>query len=242
MIHWFRKNYKGVLCMICKKCGYVLFGSETFCPNCGAKCEIEEEKKETEISTGKSAEKESPSRHSGRKVSDIDVFSSEPVYVYSEKREKRKKSSGLAVTFIVTFAITLVGVGGLIAADYFGLIPSVSTLMPSEKETTILEPLETSTLHSDYSDTDGIVPPQISFKPVLCFIGSEGNLSLRKGPGDVYAQFSALPSGTQVQVIGGSVTERNWVYAYVPEDDSYGWLCSSFLSTENAFAEDIANE
>ncbi len=227
--------------MICKKCSYVLFGSEAFCPNCGAKCEKEAENTDGDFAQKAATERETPPHRPERKPQDVDIFSSEPVYVYSKDYEEKKKGhSGLAVTFVVTFLITLVAVGGFIAADYFGLIPAISALLPTKEQTTTL-PLVTTTLHSDFDDSDGVVPPQISFKPVLCFVSSENNLSLRKGPGDAYAQLSALPVGTQVQVIGGSVTESNWVYAYVPVDDSYGWLCSSFLSTENAFAGEIDN-
>ena len=231
--------------MICRNCNHILTGDEDYCPHCGVPLKLNTEDDSRDVKDDTDTQEMPEVRPDSKNT----IFDTEPIYVYStdeegqrkSKKKPKKKVSGVAVTFLVVFFFTVLSVGVFVAAEYLGIVPAIS--LDLKKETTGL--INTNTTEyvtaGSYSDSDGIVSPDISYKPSLCFVSAEKGLSLRKGSDDRYAQIHILPHGKQVQVIGGSITKEDWVYVYVPDDDLYGWLCSSFLTSKQAFSQEITD-
>lgn len=224
--------------MNCRNCNFELSGSEDYCPRCGVPLKLNED--ETKESADIPPEKELPDLKPGAKST---IFDSEPIYIYSSQeapqkpQKKEKKASGITTAFIVLFVLCVFGAGAFVAAEYLGIVPAVS--FDFRGSTTEYQSTGSTQYPVSYNDSDGIVPPDVSYKPSLCFVCTQSGLSLRKGPDDTYAQTDLLSHGVQVQIIGGSITNKDRVYVYVPDSDSYGWLCSSFLTANQTVSPDF---
>ena len=231
--------------MTCKKCSYILYGSENYCPHCGEKCK-EDEAPKTQV-----AETEPKPIFISRETVFEDVssksriFQPEPSFdevsdATKEKPRKKEKGSGRAVTALLSvFCILLFCTALFMAADYFGIVPAVSDLIALRETTT--ENI-TDSVQGEFASSFGTVSPQINYAPVNCVVSSANSISLRKGPSDSYGQITSLPSGSEVQVTGGSAESQNWVYVYVIKEDLYGWLSASYISGDLPHAEEKATE
>lgn len=230
--------------MTCKKCSYILYGSENYCPHCGEQC------KEPETPANPTTETEPKPIFISRNQSFEEVASKsrifqpetafEESYASSERKSHRKEKgfSRALTAFLSVLCILLFGTALFMAADYFGFTP-VSDLFTSEETTT--EKL-TDALQQEFASTFGTISPQVNYSPVNCTVSSSGSISLRKGPSDSYGQIAPLSSGSEVQVIGGSAEDSNWVYVYVLNEDLYGWISASFISDEPQKAEKEVND
>lgn len=221
--------------MTCKKCSYILYGSENFCPHCGEKCQSEE------IRSQQTAEDEPKPIFISRDTSTEEVISKNRIFEtempserFSDipdttKHSKKQGSSRALVAFLSVLCVLLSVVALISAADYFDFVPAVSDFLNMTEETT-----ESTTLskESEFAHSFGTVFPQINYAPVNCVVSSSNSISLRKGPSESYGQIALLPSGTEVQVIGGSAESETWVYVYVHSEDFYGWLNASYISGE----------
>lgn len=230
--------------MICRNCSFTLSGDEDYCPHCGVPLKLNPESESKDVKKHNTSDEELPDLRAGSKNT---IFDSEPVYIYSapeaageKDKPSKKKASGVAIAFISLFAITVFGVGAFVAAEYLGIVPALS--FDAEKQTSAAANTEITIYTDIYSELDGIIAPDISYKPSLSFVSSKTGLSLRKGPADHFAQIDILPHGKQVQIIGGSIVHPERVYAYVPDSDLYGWLCSSYLTSNQAVSPDMDEE
>lgn len=227
--------------MTCKKCSYILYGSENYCPHCGEKCKeddsVQNQKTETEpkpifISRDPSFEDTASKNR---------IFQPETAYeevLDSPELRARKKQKGVSrglTALLSVFCVLLFCTAIFMAADYFGIVPAVADLFSAN---TTAPENTTDTPEGEFASSFGTVFPQINYAPVNCVVSSANSISLRKGPSDSYGQITFLKSGSEVQVIGGSSTEENWVYVYVSEEDLYGWLSASFISGNLPEAEE----
>lgn len=218
--------------MTCKKCSYILYGSENYCPHCGEICKPEEnpqppiqeaEPKPIFISR-ESAFEDLASRNR--------IFDPEPpseeVSVESRKkaRTKEKSSSRGIIAFLSILCVLLLCGAVYTAINHFDIAPAVADFL-SQRETS---PETTAPTESEFASSLGIILPQINYAPVNCIVSSSKSISLRKGPSESYGQISLIPSGREVQVIGGSAENESWVYVYIHSEDLYGWVNASFIS------------
>ena len=218
--------------MTCKKCSYILYGSENFCPHCGEKCQNEE------TPTDHKTEDEPKPIFISRDTSYEDIMTKGSIFQPDEPsesfsaarkektRKKEKASSRPLLALLSTLCVLFFCTAVFTAADYFDIVPAVADFF-NQRETTT-EVLITTESH--FSSSSGTITPQINYAPVNCTVSSAKSISLRKGPSEAYGQISSLPSGSEVQVIGGSAENENWVYVYVASEDLYGWISSSFIS------------
>ena len=221
--------------MTCKKCSYILYGSENFCPHCGESCRVEEtppaqppasEPKPIFISRETSHE---DIMTKGRIFQPEDTFEETHIQT-KEKTHKKEKGSSRGITvFLSVLCILLFGVAFYTIAERFDIVPAVADFFG---QATVSTTAPSDTTEINFASTFGTVSPQINYAPVNCTVSSAASISLRKGPSESYGQISPLPSGCTVQVIGGSAESLSWVYVYVAEKDLYGWLSASYISEE----------
>lgn len=220
--------------MTCKKCSYILYGSENYCPHCGEKCQGEE------VPNQQKPEPEPKPIFISRDTSYGDIMTKGRIFQPEEAfedisaarkekaRKKEKASSRGLLAFLSVLCLLLLCAAVFTAADYFDIAPAVADFF--EQKVTTSESLTTT--ESNFGITSGTVMPQINYAPVNCTVSSAKSISLRKGPSEAYGQIFALKSGTEVQVTGGSAESENWVYVYVASEDIYGWVSASFISGE----------
>ena len=215
--------------MTCKKCSYILYGSENFCPHCGEKCRQEEpsaeatneEPKPIFISRDTSYE---DIMTKGRIFQPEETFESVSTPRKEKPRKKEKTFSKGLTAFLSILCVLLFCTAVFTTADYFGIVPAVVDFLE------LTETTEALSTESNFGITTGTVMPQINYAPVNCTVSSAKSISLRKGPSEAYGQISALKSGSEIQVTGGSAENENWVYVYVISEDIYGWVSASFIS------------
>ncbi len=218
--------------MICRNCSFILQGSEKFCPNCGADCSLKQKTEKTEElqpPVPPSIFFTSPNQQAQPSDTGHKIFAEE-----DEDREEipRPKKSRAKPVLIALLTAVILLVGGFTAMEYFNLAPAIVNYL----ETGLTEPQSESdkTINSDkveeiYPSDKGTIPPDINYKPALCYIATDSSLPLRKGPDESYAPVHYLPSGSQVQVMGSSAVHETWVYAFFPAEEKYGWISASFL-------------
>ncbi len=215
--------------MLCRNCNYILSGEEAFCPHCGQAVKTQErEKEENEKNDVSLHVTELPSPK--KKSSIFDVESIESSDSEAEKPESRKSKGAVAV--ISLFVLILVAVAVFTSLEYFDLMPAIASFL-SEKPSSPGNTSAVSTTSSQLSGSEGMISPEINYKPTLHTVTSQKPLPLRKGPGDTYAPIDYIPHGTRLQIIGGSLSSDNWVYVYIPSEDIYGWLNASYLMQDN---------
>lgn len=238
--------------MICQKCSFILSGSEDFCPHCGTPCKNKSTVTQPEVVVTEQQSEEAPQIPipKVRSNSHSAIFDTDDIYSHSakEKEKSQKKSKSNSKTGISMFLMlffVLLCIGAVVAMDYLGIVPAISF---DRKETTEItettentadegttEPLENKTDETEkvFSDTAGLVYPDINYKPSAAFVSAQNGASLKKGPYENFAQICILPYDSEVQVIGASSSNDIWVYVYAVSEDCYGWISASFLSTEN---------
>lgn len=230
--------------MICRKCSFILQGSEKFCPNCGADCSQKPQtEKEEDILTPPPSVLFSAPKEQREAPPEIQqrIFREEPTEDEEEKTKPKKSKAPAILVSVLVIVILLVG--GFTAMEYLGLAPVIMQYL--ETGNTVGDSTEGSnestsehdTTEAIFSSSYGIVSPDINFKPTICYVATDKSLTLRKGPDDSYAPVETLETGCQLQVIGASNLNDTWVYAFVPTADSYGWLSSSFLSEASSLNE-----
>lgn len=218
--------------MLCRNCNYILSGEEDFCPHCGQalKSQASDEKnaiiKDIPLTAGKEAESAYASS----------IFESEPEVPDENTSTNQKKSSRSAKSLVALFAVILIAIAGFAAAEYFNLTPAIASFIASVSENNAVNDNNTNTsnLSTDVPADTGLVAPEINYKPAIFTVTSKKALPLRKGPSDNYAQLDSAGQSTQLQVIGGCLSNDNWVYVYIPAKDIYGWLNASYLSADSA--------
>lgn len=230
--------------MICQNCSYILSGSEDFCPHCGTAC-----KKHTVPPNRQEQEAEIPIPQI-KTPPKTSIFETGEVYSHSQEKQVKqepKKSSSKAASgmFLMLFLVVLC-IGAVIAMDYLGIVPAVSfgKIMRPDATTVSQEDITSSqdTDGSDeFSDTKGIVYPEINYKPSSIYINSQNGAAMKKGPNENFAQICILPYAEELQVLGTSSAHSQWVYVYAVDYDLYGWVNAGYVS-ERAEAEEISNE
>ncbi len=205
--------------MICQKCNHILKGSESFCPDCGSPCAKEKE-------VYKESEAPSVIFSSDREVSS-NVFSEEPPQKYRREQPKEKKSKA-GIYLAVVLCAVIVGVIAVAGSELLGLTPVIASLLPDAPTQETTAPTTTVT---EYKPDSGIVSPQVNYRTSVAYIAGSKGQALRKGPDGSYGQIDILATGTETHIIGGASVGGSWVYVYVPEKDSYGWLEDAFLSS-----------
>lgn len=236
--------------MLCHNCNYILSGKENFCPNCGTmpegrtdsmfttkevakdkKNEVEvKEEKEPVVIYPKDEPEEIPFK-------DVNIFyESDEQTDLSDEKKDRKAPTKIFLLLFLTCALSVTAFG---LADYFGITPTVKNLVQtlSQKKYNI-----SSDEASPYSHESSIIEPDINYSMSDAYIMSGNGLTLRKGPGNGYAPIHNLTDLTRVHIFGGSIVNKNWVYVYCPEKESYGWLNGSFLATEQTASAVIPDE
>ncbi|MBQ3135855.1 MAG: SH3 domain-containing protein [Clostridia bacterium] len=205
--------------MVCQKCNHILKGSESFCPDCGSPCV-----KEKEVYK----EPESPSVifSSDRDVSSNIFVEEAPPKYRQVQPEKKKSRAGLYL--VAVLCAVLVGVFAVAGAE----IPAVSTAIASLFSSSAPEETTSpTTAEADYSPDSAVVSPQVNYRTSVAYITGDKGQALRKGPDGSYGQIDIIPVGTDVHIVGGASVDGNWVYVYVPEKDTYGWIDDVFLSS-----------
>ena len=225
--------------MLCHNCSYILSGKENFCPNCGTMpygqinetVKKETETKETEIKTEPASLEFYPPYYPHKVVppaKSTDIFDEN-----EEKEEPEEKPASVknpvGKIFVLLFITCTLAVTAFGLADYFGITKTVSAFVQnlSQKESTVSENAGEVFRHEM-----SIVAPDINYSMTTAYILSGTGLTLRKGPSNSYAPVYSLTDLTKVQIFGGSMINRSWVYVYCPEKESYGWLDGSFLGAE----------
>lgn len=212
--------------MLCRNCNYILSGTEDFCPHCGQATKTQEAET-TQENEGISLNSANP--HTANKGSSI--FDIESAENEDEAPKKSKGKNKAAVTLVSMLVFILIVIALFTAADYFDLAPAISSFI-SKQVTATDETKDTLTTQGELNGTEGMLPPQINYKPITCTVTSQKPLPLRKGPGDTYAPIGTVPYGTRLQITGGCNENDIWVYVYIPSEDAYGWLSASFLASE----------
>lgn len=214
--------------MLCRNCNYILSGEEAFCPHCGQAVKTQENENEAPQKdvTFNITELPSPKKKPS-------IFDSESVEISTEEEEKSegKKNKG-AVAVISMFVLILVAVAVFTALQYFDLTPAIASFI-SEKTSSPDNTALVTTASAELSGSEGMVPPEINYKPAIHSVTSHKPLPLRKGPDDSYAPVGYVSQGTKLQITGGSLISDSWVYVYIPSEDIYGWLSASFLMQES---------
>lgn len=226
--------------MLCKNCSNPLNGSERFCPHCGQALPLPE-------NVQKDLQEQAELNHTGKfQIADIpddthcSIFDSEvddpPLSetTHNAKKGRRKMAGAL----MGVFAVILLAIALFTAMQYFDLLSPVASYLSVKQTTEGLVSTSFATLKGD----EGLLMPQINYKPSLYTVTSPQSLSLRKGPNDGYALISLVPTGTSLQVIGGSINKEGWVYVYVPSLDFYGWLDAAYLSGADTLAQSSTKE
>lgn len=202
--------------MICKNCNYILSGSESFCPDCGTPCEKDRsyQKEQNAHQVIFSPEKETSSP----------IFASEPPAQF----EPREKKSRAGLYLVVVLCAVILGTVAVSVTDMVDLTPVIADLfsLPEEENTT-----EKATVVSEYDHLSGLVSPAVSYKTTVGFISGETGQALRKGPDNSFGQIDILSVGSEIHIVGSEKKDSDWVYVYVPEEDVYGWLSSSYISS-----------
>lgn len=207
--------------MFCKKCSYILSGSESYCPSCGTPCEKVFDEKEAE----------SPASIFGtgqmKSQSGAEIFEDNITYV-KENQQKKKSKSGVA--FVSVLILVAVLAAAIVAADYFNISPAISTIF--EKVSSAADNDGTTTAVAEYDSSAGTVTPSVVYNTVVAYNAKNDGQALRKGPDETYAEIQTLPNNSTVHILGAADSQALWVYVYVPDEDVYGWLMSSYLSNE----------
>ncbi|MBQ7117772.1 MAG: SH3 domain-containing protein [Clostridia bacterium] len=206
--------------MICQKCNHILKGSESYCPDCGTPCVKEKE-------VYKEPEAPSVIFSSDKDVSSNIFIDEIPPEHRRKQPEKKKSKAGLYL--VIVLCAVIVGVIAVAGSE----LPIVSTAIASifsasAPEETTAAPTASVT---DYKPDSGIVAPQVNYRTTVAYITGDKGQALRKGPDSSYGQIDILPVGTDVHIVGGASVAGSWVYVYVPEKDSYGWIDDAFLSS-----------
>ncbi len=214
--------------MLCRNCNYILSGTEDFCPHCGQATKTQE----TEITEENESIPLKAKRPLGTDKGSS-IFDIEPAENEEETPKKSKGKNKAAVTLVSMMVFILIIIAVFTAAEYFDLAPAISSFI-SKQVTTTDETKDTPTTEGELEGTEGMLPPEINYKPVTCTVTSQKPLPLRKGPGDTYAPICTVPYGTRLQITGGCNENNIWVYVYIPSEDAYGWLSASFLASETS--------
>lgn len=224
--------------MLCKNCNNPLIGNESFCPHCGQAIALAE--KERTSTQNKDSQMEI--NHSGVfEISDAPVqehcsiFDSEgtDLPLDETKRVQNKKRSKAAMTLVGLFVFILLAIAFFTAVQYFDLLSPVLSYLSVQQTTQEL----ISTSNRELKGDEGLLPPEINYKPEIYTVSSKDPLSLRKGPADSYALISLVQSGMRLQVTGAAIDNLSWLYVYIPSLDLYGWLNAAYLTKESALAE-----
>lgn len=222
--------------MLCENCNNPLNGSECFCPHCGQELTLKENEKDDSTKKGNEI------NHSGTfEISDIpenihcSIFDSDSIDVpLSELANKSdKKRSKTAMTLVGLFVFILLAIALFTGVQYFDLLTPVLSYLRVDSTTEGL----VSTSYSELKGDEGLLPPEINYKPEIYTVTCQGSLPLRKGPSDGYALISLVPSGMRLQITGATINSLSWVYAYIPSLDLYGWLNAAYLTKDSLLAE-----
>lgn len=225
--------------MLCKNCNYILSGKENFCPNCAVPLkeeastpqrtvpeienEAEENKEESIINRDMIFQKSEPKTPPRER--NMHIF-----YDMEEKEEPPtrtvKEKSYTGRIFLLLFVTCALAIAAFGVADYFGITSSVFSFIQTVASGNEEENVE------DFSHSKSIIAPDVNYSPTAAYIMSGEGLTLRKGPGNSYAPLCELSDLTAVQIHGGSLANKSWVYVYCAENESYGWLDGSFLARE----------
>lgn len=226
--------------MTCKKCSYILYGSENYCPHCGEKNQL----LEGDPAQNETAEPQTIFTPRETRIEDINIQSrifqpeppaAEPAEKATHKAKSKTKTNGKgAVIFLSVLCVLLFCVAAVMTMDYFDIAPAVADFLSPREETTEADNLVSE---REFGASFGTIEPQVNFTSTVCIVSSAQSISLRKGPDDAYAQIDTLTSGCEVQVIGGSAETNDWAYVYVPEEDLYGWVCTSYISGDIPLSE-----
>ncbi len=238
--------------MICQKCSFILSGSEDFCPHCGTPCKTQN----TPVNTQAVEDSEQIPIPSVKGVPKTTIFDTDEVYSHSPKQVKtdppKKKGSKAATGMFLMLFLVLLCIGAVVAMDYLGIVPAISfdkisgiseietTTQPDSllSDTQISQTdgseSEESSTENVFSNSTGLVYPEINYKPTIAYISAQNGTSLKKGPMESFAQICVLPYDNEVQVIGGSSYNDSWVYVYAVNSDCYGWVDAAYLSVEGA--------
>lgn len=209
--------------MLCPNCNNSLAGNESFCPHCGQAVKKQEEKNDKSDLNFKISEIDE--EENSCSIFDTEIISSDSE---NESNKKSNPKRGLAVTLVSLFTLILVIIAAFTAIEYFDLVPAITSLNLKQTTDTLV-----SATRSELDGSEGLLPPEINYKPLVCTVSSPKALPLRKGPNDSYALISSVKSGTRLQITGGCIENDMWVYVYVPSDDIYGWLNASYLTKES---------
>ena len=223
--------------MLCQNCSYILSGKENFCPNCGTmpygqiketEKKSAEVKKDIDIITPESYPPYKPLTAVQPPAKSTDIFG-EGEEKYSPEEKVSEVKNPVGKIFILLFITCTLAVTAFGLADYFGITQTVSGFVQnlSQKNGT-----EEEAVSEVFNHGVSVVEPEINYSMTTAYILSGYGLTLRKGPSNSYAPLHSLTDLTKVQIFGGSIANRSWVYVYCPEKECYGWLDGSFLTSE----------
>ena len=228
--------------MICRNCNYILSGSEQFCPHCGASLPVNTKEAHEQVHKASP-----PDIFTSEKSRDTDEIKqpSNRIFLPADETpgeyETSSSGKGKKATVIVSLCLLLVF---LCTAAFFitqklDISPVLSALAPTEELTTSA-PATTQT--AILPENFGIIAPDISYKPLNCYLTSKVAIPLKKGPDDVYATVARINAGEQLQIIGGCLLDEQWMYIYYPTKNCYGWIESAFLTPVQNLEEVTLNE
>ena len=239
--------------MLCKNCNYILSGKENFCPNCAEPVAEKAPSKPKNQDEDHKKDRQDEPETSGKFIfpdsqensyplqRDVRIFYEPPEPEDAAERVKKKSYGGRIM--LMLFLICAFSAGAFAVADYFNITPATLGLVASGNTD------ENTTAADAFSHENSIIKPDISYTPERAYVMSGEGISLRKGPGKEYAPVANLSDLTAVNIYGGCLAEKAWVYVYCAENECYGWLDGSFLAreeeqitlqVENVFSEDEA--
>lgn len=220
--------------MICRNCNYILSGNEQFCPHCGFSLNnTADQSKPPSIFTSEKGHDNDEIKQPANRI----FLSPDENPPYEESTGKGRKT---AVIVSLSLLLILLCSCAVFAFQKLDISPVISSFFPDEsttaqEETTTEAPVSavTGRLEKNF----GIITPEILYKPTNCHTVSNNIIPVRKGPGDHYGQTAVIDMAQQVQIIGGSVANKDWVYIFLPSSDCYGWIKGAYLTQSDSLEE-----
>lgn len=219
--------------MICRNCNYILNGNEQFCPHCGFSLNnAADTAKPPSIFTSEKSRDDDEIKQPANRI----FLSPDENLPYEENTKKGKKA---AVLISLSLLLVLLCSCAVFLSKKLDISPVISSLLPSESTTKQEETTKAlvSAVTGKLEENFGILEPEILYKPINCHIATNTIIPVRKGPGDYYGQSTVIDAGQQVQVVGGDVAQKDWVYIFIPSADCYGWIKGAYLTQSDALEE-----
>lgn len=213
--------------MLCENCGVRVSETDTHCPNCGMEI------------TRNSSEK-------------IQTNGFESIFGTNGKSNTKKQIFSICGAILV-FAVVVSVVLSIVLQNRNSSNVVSTTSYYSETNNSQDNNYEDGTEHifseesidNRYGIRDDIELPD-SYCDVITYLVSgldeEDSLPVRKGPDTSYEKLTILEQGEQVDVVGKSDINDDWVLIYREVYDEYGWVNMNYLIVALQYSNEFYDE